>query len=213
MPNGTLVATESPGAGVTNGTSGAAARPSALLPPDRTRRVKGRMPGHGRSSARWRRSRRVSVPPAPPASSPAARAVMQGNRGSGTRPEQLLRSVLLRRGLRFRKHCAPVAGLRCRADIVFPSARLAVFVDGCFWHGCPDHGVSPRTNAAYLSAKIARNIERDREQEEALAAAGWSVLRLWEHVPPEDAADRVLAALSSATDHRIGRSSTAAPAD
>jgi len=88
--------------------------------------------------------------------------------------------------------------LRCRADLVFPSERLAVFVDGCFWHRCPDHGVRPTTNAGYWDAKIDGNVERDKRNDRALAAAGWTVLHVWEHEDPAVAADRVADALREA---------------
>src|SRR4051812_29059196 len=87
-----------------------------------------------------------TLPPAPPPSSDASRAVMVANRGADTAPELALRSILHRRGLRFRKHVAPLPGLRCRADVVFTRARVAVFVDGCFWHRCPDHATFPKAN-------------------------------------------------------------------
>jgi DNA mismatch endonuclease (patch repair protein) len=89
--------------------------------------------------------------------------------------------------------------MRCRADIVFPSARLAVFVDGCFWHRCPIHGVSPSMNSVYWQAKLDRNVERDRRNDAALQAAGWAVMRVWEHEDPAQAAANIAAALSSAT--------------
>jgi DNA mismatch endonuclease (patch repair protein) len=128
---------------------------------------------------------------APPASSPAARAVMQGNRSTDTRPEVAVRSALHRRGLRFRKGVA-VGGVRCRVDIAFTRARLAVFVDGCFWHGCPEHGNSPTTHSHYWTEKLARNRARDARNEEALRAAGWDVLRVWEHEDPEHAVARIV---------------------
>lgn len=86
---------------------------------------------------------------------------------------------------------APLPMLRCRADLVFPTERVAVFVDGCYWHGCPEHGGRPMTNSAYWNAKIARNVARDRRNDAALADAGWGVVRVWEHEPPSDAARRV----------------------
>jgi len=116
---------------------------------------------------------------------------MQGNRKRDTRPELALRSELHRRGLRYRVNSRPVKSLRCQADIVFRRHKVAVFVDGCFWHGCPEHGKSPRTNVDYWSAKIARNVERDRFNEAELSAAGWVVVRVWEHEIPVDAADRI----------------------
>jgi DNA mismatch endonuclease (patch repair protein) len=92
-------------------------------------------------------------------------------------------------------NAAPVKGLRCRADIVFSKQRVAVFVDGCFWHSCPEHGTAPSTNQLYWRAKLARNIERDRANDRALADVGWTVVRVWEHEAPAAAADRVVAAL------------------
>jgi len=115
---------------------------------------------------------------------------MQGNRSTDTRPELRLRSALHRRGLRFRKDLS-VEGLRCRVDVVFTRSRLAVFVDGCFWHGCPDHGNTPTTNNGYWSEKLARNRARDARNDAALRAAGWDVIRVWEHEVPDEAADRI----------------------
>src|SRR4051794_8019823 len=97
----------------------------------------------------------LPIPVAPAASSPAVRRTMQGNRKTGTRPEVELRRHLHRLGFRFRKNLRlEVAGLRVAPDIVFPRAGVAVFVDGCFWHGCPEHFRSPRTNVEYWEAKI-----------------------------------------------------------
>src|SRR4051812_14490768 len=110
-----------------------------------------------------------AVPPSPGASSPAVRRVMQGNRSAGTRPEMALRSTLHRRGLRFRvSRWISASGTRMRPDIVFASPRVAVFVDGCFWHGCPDHGRVPAANNAYWRAKLGRNRKRDLLQARAL---------------------------------------------
>ena len=128
----------------------------------------------------------------PPASSDAARAVMRANRGTDTKPEQALRSELHRRGRRFRKNLRLAIGdVRVRPDVVFTRQRLAVFVDGCFWHRCPEHGTEPRTNSAYWSEKLDRNVERDVRVTDALAEAGWRPLRIWEHVPAVDAATMV----------------------
>lgn len=118
---------------------------------------------------------------------------MRGNRQESS-PERALRSALHRRGLRFRKHVSPVPGLRCRPDVVFPGRHLAVFVDGCFWHRCPLHCRAPQSNAAWWEAKLDGNVERDRRHDEALRAAGWEVLRVWEHEPVELAAERVITA-------------------
>jgi DNA mismatch endonuclease (patch repair protein) len=123
----------------------------------------------------------IAIPTPPPATSAAVRKTMQGNRGKDTRPEVALRKQLHRLGFRFRKHVAPGTGLRRRADIVFNQWRVAVFVDGCFWHGCPEHFTLPRQHAGYWAAKIARNRERDLGTDAALSAQGWSVVRIWEH--------------------------------
>lgn len=120
---------------------------------------------------------------------------MRANKASDTGPERAVRSALHRLGLRYRKNVRPVPTLRCRADIVFSRARVAVFIDGCFWHSCPSHGVTPRTNSAYWIAKIERNRERDLANNAELNAAGWAVVRVWEHEDPDEAARRVATAL------------------
>jgi DNA mismatch endonuclease (patch repair protein) len=133
----------------------------------------------------------------PVPSSEAVSRVMRGNRRSDTRLEVRVRSQLHRRGLRFRNQLLITAGdVRVRADVAFPRQRLAVFLDGCFWHRCPEHGNSPRSNSDYWSTKLDRNVERDRRVLVALDAAGWSVLRIWEHVPTSFAADQVQTALA-----------------
>ena len=133
----------------------------------------------------------AKIPPAPPASTASVRAVMQGNRKRDTGPERALRSELHRRGLRYRLHKHASQEVKCVADVVFRFERIAVFVDGCFWHGCLDHGVRPRTHSDYWDAKLARNVARDRRNDAALEAAGWTVVRVWEHEPPAEAADRI----------------------
>jgi DNA mismatch endonuclease (patch repair protein) len=107
---------------------------------------------------------------------------MSANRRTDTGPEVILRSALHRRGHRFRKDLLiALEGGRVRPDIVFSRARIAVFVDGCFWHRCPEHASDPKTNAAYWAAKFHRNVRRDRETDDLLGASGWSVIRIWEH--------------------------------
>jgi len=108
-----------------------------------------------------------------------------------TTPELALRSELHHRGLRYRVDRQPVPGIRTRADLVFPREKVAVYVDGCFWHGCPDHGTMPKANADFWGPKLARNQERDREISEALAVEDWTVVRIWEHEDHLDAADLV----------------------
>ena len=127
------------------------------------------------------------------ASSAARRRNMQAIRSRDTKPERLIRSLLHAQGLRYRVAAKPVPGLRRTADIVFRPARLAVFIDGCYWHGCPEHYVPPKTNPGYWSGKVAGNMARDRDTNEQLQAAGWTVLRFWEHDPPEDCAIRIAA--------------------
>ena len=112
-------------------------------------------------------------------------------RRAGTAPELGLRGELHRRGLRYRVQLKVPGNKRRTIDIAFTRARLAVFVDGCFWHGCPEHGTSPRTNAEWWTWKIARNRARDRDTDRQLASAGWQAMRVWEHEPAKQAADRV----------------------
>jgi DNA mismatch endonuclease (patch repair protein) len=92
--------------------------------------------------------------------------------------------------------------VRCRADVVFARARVAVFVDGCFWHRCPQHGTRPRTHSDYWQAKLDRNVARDRRNDDALTDAGWAVVRIWEHEDADAAADRVQTIVDRATPGR-----------
>lgn len=110
-----------------------------------------------------------------------------------------MRSQLHARGLRFRKDMPLRAGgLLTRPDIVFTRARLAIFVDGCFWHRCPDHFVSPKTNAEFWERKLTANVERDRRVDAALRENGWEVVRLWEHEDATQAADAIARVLQHA---------------
>jgi DNA mismatch endonuclease (patch repair protein) len=118
---------------------------------------------------------------------------MLGNRRADTKPEVRLRSALHALGLRFRKDL-PLRlpdGARARPDIVFTRARVVVHCHGCFWHRCPIHATNPRANADYWAPKLAANVERDERVDAALRAAGWTVIRVWEHEDPVDAALRV----------------------
>jgi DNA mismatch endonuclease (patch repair protein) len=116
---------------------------------------------------------------------------MQSNRPRDTALETTVRSALHRQGLRFRKHVRPVRGLACTVDVVFPRERLAVFIDGCYWHLCPEHASYPKANGAWWRAKLEGNRRRDRRNETALEEAGWTVLRVWEHEDLETAVTRV----------------------
>ena len=102
---------------------------------------------------------------------------MQGNRSRDTKPELAVRSAVHRRGIRFRVSVRPQPEFARTADLVLRKTRIAVFVDGCFWHGCPDHHTQPATNSRFWADKIARNIERDTETTAYLRRTGWTVLR------------------------------------
>jgi DNA mismatch endonuclease, patch repair protein len=133
----------------------------------------------------------------PHPTSAAVTAAMKGNRRADTKPEIALRAALHTLGLRFRKDYMVRAqdGARAKVDIVFTRARVAVFVDGCFWHGCPEHGNTPRANTHYWGPKLERNRRRDARVTAALTSNGWRVLRLWEHTSVDDGVRQVLAAL------------------
>ena len=116
---------------------------------------------------------------------------MARQRSRNTVTEMAVRRACHALGLRYRVHRHPLPGLRREADIVFGPAKVAVFVDGCFWHSCPEHGTSPRANAAWWSEKLRRNQERDAETTKLLGDSGWEVIRVWEHEDPDAAALRV----------------------
>jgi DNA mismatch endonuclease (patch repair protein) len=123
---------------------------------------------------------------------------MRAIRRTDTKPEIALRRALHRQGYRFRKdyRLDLAEGKRVRPDVAFTARRVAVFVDGCFWHACPEHGSKPANNEWYWEPKLRRNVERDRAADAALSAAGWDVVRIWEHEPLEAAVTAVLAALA-----------------
>jgi DNA mismatch endonuclease, patch repair protein len=133
-------------------------------------------------------------------------ARMRRNRKVDSKPELLLRSALHAQGLRFRKNfLIRFEDRRVRPDIVFTRQKVAIFVDGCFWHRCPEHGTNPQFNSSYWQTKLDRNVERDRQIDAALTAAGWTCLRVWEHEAPDAVVKRVL--------RLVGRSSYAAVSD
>jgi DNA mismatch endonuclease, patch repair protein len=129
-------------------------------------------------------------------SSAAATAVMRANRKTDTGPELAVRRLLHGRGCRYRvNYRIQTNTVNVRPDIVFPRRKLAVFIDGCFWHGCPDHGNVPNVNNGYWSAKLERNKKRDELVKEKLEESGWRVLRIWEHVNPALACEMIIAAI------------------
>ena len=142
------------------------------------------------------------IVPYPEPGSAAATNIGRGNQRRDTKPEVRLHSALHRRGLRFRKdHLLRCGKARVRADVVFTRALVAVFVDGCFWHGCPEHQRIPQRNIDYWAPKLQANIARDRRVDAALIFAGWHVERLWEHEDPEDAAARTEAVVRTRLPH------------
>lgn len=121
---------------------------------------------------------------------------MQSNKAKDTGPELAVRRLLHASGLRYWVDRAPLAGLRRRADVLFPRQHVAVFIDGCFWHGCPEHGPTKfGANANYWYDKIDANRARDADTNERLEQAGWTVLRFWEHDDPKAVADAIAAAI------------------
>ena len=124
---------------------------------------------------------------------------MRANRRTDTKPELALRRALHRQGYRFRQdfRLDLDGSARVRPDIAFTGRRVAVFVDGCFWHVCPQHGRDPTVNESYWSTKLRRNVERDRAADAALAAAGWQVVRVWEHQSLDEAVALVVGVLKA----------------
>jgi DNA mismatch endonuclease, patch repair protein len=116
---------------------------------------------------------------------------MRSNKSRDTAPELAVRQAMHALGLRYRVDARPIPSFRRRADAVFSRARVAVFVDGCFWHGCPKHCRVPTAHGEYWQSKISRNMTRDRETDDRLANAGWTVVRIWEHDDAAEAARRL----------------------
>ncbi|MFF8671980.1 very short patch repair endonuclease [Streptomyces sp. NPDC015242] len=131
------------------------------------------------------------------ASSAARRRNMQAIRSRDTQPERLLRRLVHARGLRYRVAARPLPDLRRTADMVFRPVKVAVFIDGCYWHGCPEHYIPPKTNSGYWSEKVVSNVTRDRDTDRRLEEAGWLVLRFWEHEPAEECALAVCKAVTA----------------
>lgn len=129
---------------------------------------------------------------APSASSTHVRRVMQANTSRDTSPEVQLRSAFHRAGLRFRKDARPDPALKCKADIVFRAAKVCVFVDGCFWHGCARHFRTPNTNSNWWEEKVGDNRKRDKRKTRQLRSRGWIVLRFWEHDITEEKLDQLV---------------------
>lgn len=137
------------------------------------------------------------------ATTAAVRESMRANRSRDTKPELALRRALHALGLRYRVHIRPVPDAACEPDIIFTRRRVAVFVDGCYWHGCPQHHRAPRAHADYWAVKIARNMERDRDTDQRLIQSGWLPLRVWEHEDPDSAASRIAEVVRARQNDRI----------
>lgn len=133
----------------------------------------------------------------PWASSETVRKTMQGNRGRDTKAELAVRRLVHARGLRYRVNARPEQDLRRTADLLFTRVRVAVFIDGCYWHGCPDHFSMPATNLDYWRSKIGRNRLRDVETTALLEGRGWTVLRFWEHEEPALVANSIIETVRS----------------
>jgi DNA mismatch endonuclease (patch repair protein) len=131
------------------------------------------------------------------ASSEGTRKSMQANKGRDTKPELALRRAAHALGLRYRVSVRPVPSIRRTADLVFTKAKVAVFMDGCFWHGCPVHHTQAARNAEYWAEKVDKNRKRDAETDRLLAEAGWTVLRFWEHEDPVESAKKIAEVLGS----------------
>ncbi|MGW5740260.1 very short patch repair endonuclease [Amycolatopsis sp. NPDC003861] len=127
---------------------------------------------------------------------PQTRDRMSRQKSRNTQVELALRKALHAAGLRYRIHRRPVSGVRREADIIFVGAKVAVFVDGCFWHGCPDHATWPKNNAEFWQAKIEDNRRRDLDTNARLAEAGWLAVRVWEHEAADAAACRIRRAVT-----------------
>jgi DNA (cytosine-5)-methyltransferase 1 len=155
--------------------------------------------GYGESRSRSIR-RAAQIPPAPPTD--ITRARMKAQKTSGTSPECQLREKFDELGLSYELHARPMLKLRRSADFVFADAKVAVFVDGCFWHGCPTHTRSTKSNTKWWAEKIQRNKERDADTNRRLRAGGWLIVRVWEHEPPVEAGVRIAGVVKERTSSR-----------
>lgn len=131
---------------------------------------------------------------------------MSRQRSHNTGPELLVRQALFGLGLRYRVHLRPDPSMRREADIVFKGPKVAVFIDGCFWHRCPEHGTEPTSNSGYWKPKLEGNVARDRDTDRRLAASGWLVIRVWEHEDPDEAAARIARAVHRRRRRRAAQS-------
>ena len=128
---------------------------------------------------------------APGPSSESVSRRMRNTRRRDTPVEIRVRTLLLEGGLHFEVERSIAGVTRARPDVVFSVERVAVFLDGCFWHSCPEHGTTPHANRRWGIEKLAANVERDRRHDQELGAAGWLVLRFWEHEAPEFVAEEI----------------------
>ena len=138
------------------------------------------------------------------AANEGTRKSMRSNKGRDTRPELAIRRRVHAAGLRYRVCARPLPGLRRTADLVFTRLKVAVFVDGCFWHGCPRHHTKAATNAGYWAEKVRVNRARDADTNARLSEQGWRVVRVWEHEDLAAAAARVIAEVRAVRDARTG---------
>jgi DNA mismatch endonuclease (patch repair protein) len=128
---------------------------------------------------------------------------MQATPSRDTGPEKTLRSTLQRMGLRFRKDEKPIDDIDCKADVIFQSAKVCVFVDGCFWHGCPRHFRPPKINTEWWMEKVRDNQERDKKKTKLIKKRGWVVLRYWEHAARHDNVIKIAERISAIVRERL----------
>ena len=140
-----------------------------------------------------------------PLNHPAARRRMERQTQRDTKPEIELRRALWAMGLRYRVDRPPLKGMRRRADILFGPSKVAVYVDGCFWHSCPQHATVPKQNQDWWIHKLGTNVRRDRDTDRRLADAGWLPIRVWEHEDPATAAAQIRDSVETRRPRRTGR--------